>query len=774
MAINYDVWGQPETWVDGTSTEQNAEIKFPMSTREDYQKLWDNGFLTLNNIDTSEFFYGIGKECIWCHPRYLYCYKDGGSAKYGEKEVLEDIRDRPIMFSNNSSSTVYSSYSRRYKYGRTTTPIGNMYAADVVISFNYQKLMLIPFVSCVAENASTTVTATTTSLYDYIENQTYLTKPWIVAIGYKMRYGEGGETNRTSPASGFTPLFDYQIMPYTVLTESNYFWASAFGCGMLRDSSVTSGTGMGKPCGAPRSRYSVNNDSIDDYTGFANRYCVGEGSSVDMFYYDDMWSINIYDGTGTTYWAPYPYLDVVAENADIIKNYVLKQIAFLGLPFVYDPDNAARGQIGNIGVYLPVFDEYGVTTGEYKEGDQALTLPNAQWTDSRSAGYDPDRPSDTDDIGDLYNTGSKRFFYNSLNVHLMSVANYYQFIQKLNALNMTDPDNETWQLQFKGLNPSDYIVGAYVSFVKPPKGNSSSIMLGPVDMNQSEYTYAETSDNAGFFTFGTKPINAFYHDFRDYEPYTKIEVYLPLCGSIELETAYFMEASLKIDYYYDIYTMSCTACLYRVKAGEELLYKTINGSIGAQIPMLSANMGAYQNQIKSIENAMKQNNLKLMTSTAALAAGVIAAPMTSGTSLIAAGTAALSGTAGIASSLQKQAELDYQIEHLQPSISITGAADPQLSLCEGQLMPKLIIKRPKMTTDYDQTIYAQTIGNACCINDILGYIEGDSESPREGLVVCSSVDTSGISQLIDTDTYISPTAEEVNMIKQALSAGVIL
>ena len=461
---------------------------------------------------------------------------------------------------------------------------------------------------------------------------------------------------------------------------------------------------------------------------------------------------------------------------------LMHEAAFLGFPFCKS-FNDINNDLSDTTCFIPVFDyEHMITTGEYKRGDEASDLPNFTWGDifdtsvpAYDPNYIPPEPEhDEHDRGDLYNRGARRFFWNSLKVHLLSAANYDQFVQKLNSLNMSDPDNETWQLQFKGLNPSDYIVGAYASFVKPPKSTATTIKLGPVDLEQSEYTYKESDTNAGFFTFGTRTINPEFNDFRDFAPYTMIELYLPLCGTIELDTAYFMGASVKIDYYYDIYTMSCTACIYRVKDNQELLYKTVNGTIGAQIPMLSGNMGAYQNQIKSIENAMKQNEMKVLTSTAVLAAGIVAAPMTSGTSLIAAGTATLSGAAGIASGLQKQAELDYQIEHIQPSMSVTGAADPQTDICTGQLMPKLIIKRAEMLNTYNQAEYAKTIGHACCINDILGYIEGDTESPRSGLVVCSSVDTSGIIQMISESDYIAPTADEVNMIKQALSSGVIL
>ena len=443
MSINYSVWGAPDSWVDGSSTEQNAELKFPNGSYDTYQELWNNGRLALNNIDTSEFFYGIGKDCIWCHPRYLYCYKDGGSSKYGEKEVLETVRDRPIMFSMNTVSAVYSSYTRRYKYGRNTTPIGNQYTSKVVMSFNYQKVMLVPYVSCVAENASTTVTATTIPIHDYIENQTYLSKPWIVAVGYKIRYGAGGDTNRASETAGFKPLFDYQIKSYNVLTSSNYFWASGMGCGILRESSQTSSSSVSIPCGAPRSRYAVNNNATDDYTGFGERYCVAEGSSVDMFYFDDFWNINVYDGTGTTYWAPYPYIDVVAGNATKVKEYILKQIAFLGLPFVYDPDNASRGIIGETGVFLPVFDENGITTGEYKEGIDALRLTNSQWEDPRTANYNPNSgvPLPDKDSGDLNNYQLHNLRYEGSNhYYLLTQSELTQFISFINGLYVGESD----------------------------------------------------------------------------------------------------------------------------------------------------------------------------------------------------------------------------------------------------------------------------------------------------------------------------------------------
>ncbi|MBO5921562.1 MAG: hypothetical protein J6Q48_04165, partial [Bacteroidaceae bacterium] len=97
---------------------------------------------------------------------------------------------------------------------------------------------------------------------------------------------------------------------------------------------------------------------------------------------------------------------------------------------------------------------------------------------------------------------------------------------------------------------------------------------------------------------------------------------------------------------------------------------------------------------------------------------------------------------------------DYQIEHTQPIPAQTTAAETQNNFCVGGLYPILYVKRAKMLQGYDAEIYSHTIGNACLINGLI--------SSQSGLVMCSSVDLSGV----------PATVEEINAIKQALGKGV--
>jgi hypothetical protein len=180
--------------------------------------------------------------------------------------------------------------------------------------------------------------------------------------------------------------------------------------------------------------------------------------------------------------------------------------------------------------------------------------------------------------------------------------------------------------------------------------------------------------------------------------------------------------------------------------------------MGAQIPLLSANMGDYQNSIHQIVTAQKQNEIRIATSaitTAAAAAAIIAAPETGGISL-AAGAGIIAGVGGIAKSLYDQSDLQYKLEHKAPSYSQTGAASPQNDFCVGDIKPKLYIKRSKMLQSYDPATYSHVVGNACCIPGIIGSFSG--------YTVVGSCDLSGI----------QATQSELDQIRQLLQTGVYL
>lgn len=81
MDVNYNVWGAPETWVDGSTAEQKANIKFADSSHDTFRENYLNGNIELNSIDISPCFWGIGKGSIFRNPHYLSPYQSDGETK---------------------------------------------------------------------------------------------------------------------------------------------------------------------------------------------------------------------------------------------------------------------------------------------------------------------------------------------------------------------------------------------------------------------------------------------------------------------------------------------------------------------------------------------------------------------------------------------------------------------------------------------------------------------------------------------------------------------
>ena len=774
MEINENIWGLKENWVASTNENQYAEFKFGAVDHQTFYELWNNNYLEDNEIDLSVAFYGIGKDSIWSNPVLIAPYiRDGVSDVY-VKPLNEEPKDIPCILGSGSLTGPFANYDNvvyinRYDHDNPYLSQNSAHNRLVVVDFNYQKVVVVPYVEVLNEN-SVYGDVYKYTLYDYIENGVYNTYNRIVNIGY-IFYNGDGDTNRVTRV-GPTLFLNFEFEGSADTYEGAIYFADTTGFKMLLQGSTDTFFGQNDPSRTE----SIDITVATEDTGFRKKYCVGTSSYVQTYFYipDSLWEINVLQANDpdATSWQVYSYIEVNSSNKSDVKDYVLSQIAFLGFPFVYDPSNALQGKIGDVGVFLPVFDEYGITTGEYLEGTVSLNLDNATWTDSRQgANYDPFRPPTPSDgdYGDTSNLGSARGLLPAgVNIYLMSRSDYNIFMSELNSYYQgSAPDD--WTLDFQGVNPSDYILSAYYTpynFLK--SDTKSAVKIGPLTLTTTAYELSEGEppddpNKWKTFTYGTRTVTPLFYDFRDYNPYTKVELYLPLAGTVELDTNYVMNHDITVTYYFDLMTLSGVAAVYR----DNMLYKTSDFKLGAQVPLLTTNMGQIQNQITQLEFSQKQNNLRLATS--AISSGVsIGSILAGGGGEVSTGQAigAAGGSFALASGIMKADEIDYQLKHTSPSVSVTGAAEPLNNYSVGQLKPKLIIKRPLMLSTLNDEVYSKTIGNSCCINTTL-----DSMS---GLVVCSAIDTTGIRKEISTDVYISPTIDEVNMIKSTFNSGVIL
>lgn len=238
-----------------------------------------------------------------------------------------------------------------------------------------------------------------------------------------------------------------------------------------------------------------------------------------------------------------------------------------------------------------------------------------------------------------------------------------------------------------------------------------------------------------------------FGDFRDYEPYSSAELIIPYHGSLTISPAEYMGHKIGIKCIVDLSTGASIAYIFR----DDLAVDSITGTVGVQIPVSGIAQADYNN---SVFNASAQLNAAKISAAAGFASdtiGLVASAVTANPLGVAASVTKLAADTAAASNNLDIAQ--YNVSHVKIPYRQSGTSTPATSTAADQIA-RLIVRRPKML-EYDPEIYAEVNGYACLICDTLtGYT---------GFTVCSDVHIGG-----------SATAEEKNMIKSLLQAGVYL
>lgn len=212
---------------------------------------------------------------------------------------------------------------------------------------------------------------------------------------------------------------------------------------------------------------------------------------------------------------------------------------------------------------------------------------------------------------------------------------HYSYIMGLNELTILKDalNNDTIfdNIKYLFANPSD----AFVSLMAFPfdvyKFNYNNEVAGntPVylgdtllkDGNNQDW-YLPTIDNRVFMRLvGETIINQKFYNFLDYNPYTKIELYLPFASIVALDVNVWMKHILKIYLSVDFNTGQCTYYIYKKSGTNEDLMMSVNGQIGFEIPLGASNRNEMAKQLLSIglsnvggaiESYVTNNPLKLL------------------------------------------------------------------------------------------------------------------------------------------------------------------
>lgn len=230
-----------------------------------------------------------------------------------------------------------------------------------------------------------------------------------------------------------------------------------------------------------------------------------------------------------------------------------------------------------------------------------------------------------------------------------------------------------------------------------------------------------------------------FNDFRDFAPYTQIQLYVPYVGFIELNPNEFMNHIMGVDMVVDVTTGTCEVCVYA--DSRPMIYKS--GTMAVEIPV-------SLNSMTQLSAALMQGIFNVSTSigTAAVNYGIS------------------SGGTDKSTATRKEAATDTvplieltssDIGNIAMDIAMgasttqqSGQSSPACNMANTPY-PYLIISTP---IDEIPDNYNHTYGKVC-------HVSGKVSS-FVGFTVCRNVDTSGI----------TCTSTEQNLIKQLLEHGI--
>lgn len=786
LDINSNAWGYISDWTKSSGTTGDY-FTYPWS-RKDWSGLYSNGYQTIDeDIDLSIAPWRINKDSSLVDLTAAYYHNNW---KEADSETISDPNERyqmhlqtwsPIIRKNvpfilsywGQTGTTESPYwSKYWAYKVNGETKGNNITGNryPVANFRYDKIRICPVIWLIDTNPENmSVNMPTRSQWGGFPTlEDIAAKPYCVGVGFEIFIDKSG-TWTESPLTidintEFNGCNDSEI-------EEDWF-SGMYGYSQMRMAYRYNPAGTHynnmffgyATSNAPDSPLWCHGLSKAFENAFS-RSSFTQTSTYGYFPMNGLFdNVDFNEKTSTSSAATFTstaYIELTADNYDDFKKSVMRELAYIGLPFTISRSLIATASASDENLYYPVFDSQRCTTGEYKTGEDAETLPNYGWRwiyelDPLPEDIEPVDPEE--DSGYLNN--KQTYFYRYANpnaVYALTYANFQNFANDVNNLYSNDPSNlQQMQIDFKGVNPQDYIIGVYgipfnVNYVSPTAPDDD-IKLGVLTLPTAKGKLVDT-DTSLVRQLGHITIPKFYGDFRDFEPYTQIELYLPFCGTVKLDPAQVVGHDLYLYYYYDILTLSCTACIYR---DDQTLIQTASGVIGASLPFTASAMGSYQNAMKQTENAIKRNEMSIglgVASTVIGIAGIVGAPETGGASLALAG-AAIAGMGTAYKGMQTANELQYELKHKQPQISQCSSPNGAVSQWIAKMIPICFIKRAKMLTSYNAESYGKTVGYACCINTTIGTMSG--------LTVCSNVDLSGL----------SATASEISAIQSLLTSGI--
>ena len=640
------------------------------------------------------------------------------------------------------------------------TNYGNRYETTFVTNMSVKRNVLVPYVKAGSTDTSDTKAIRTYDLATYLS--TYKdTKPYVYSIGFgtNVMYGDSIEA---SSSNRRTVDNDYGLMLMEYISSLNDFyyigpnnaWQTVHYNNDLFVPQTLKSPYM--PLGGYINNGSYATDDTPSALGYETTLnSVSVHAVIDCN--DIKWDTWVNVGSSTTEGTCNKILvaDARKYSTDDFREAVRSSLACFGMFFTDDSEVASSGKLDDPQMHLGTIVN-GIGYGDYTSGQDNKNQPQWTWTSMSDNDYNPSKPipADPNTYNGSMGTGLVLSFPTATTRYNIRELDFIRLTDKLwDAMALATPDNITnYSLDtFLTSNPIDSIVNIKWFPISESMsiGDAINVKLGKYDTGISAYA-AQTSILKDCGNVVIYPVSG--HGVANWlDKLTKITLYLPFCGSLNLDPETYMGRSVNVEYAIDLITGSCSVYVsYTADNGQRVITDIASGTCGIDCPVTGIQHATLDSQLYNATEqlkAMRVNNaVNGLTSVLGLSDvtnkginGISDVLKTGGT---------------IYNALHGESVAEYNLHHTQTPIKMIGTSSAMTgAMCD--LRPTIIFERP-VIPPIDDDAYAHVCGYACCEPTTIGNLSGYAEF--------ASVDLSGF----------NATAEEKNMIANALMGGVYL
>ncbi len=251
-------------------------------------------------------------------------------------------------------------------------------------------------------------------------------------------------------------------------------------------------------------------------------------------------------------------------------------------------DDTTSSKVMTVGGYDGTVDSYGLVS---ETDDDGSTIEVIYGTGENDEGYViPNENSDTAE--DINTTDVEGYSANGILTTTFAITESQ--LQSLGGFIWSN--NFIENIKLLNNSPIENILSIKLMPINLASSTTTSILLGNVDTG----IYAtKVTSKIIKVNVGSIDINELYNSFLDYAPFTKITIFLPFIGFMELDCNEFMGRTLKVTYYFDIITGNCQADI----SANDYTLCVFDGQCGIDIPITASNRAQVESAyIKGIIN----------------------------------------------------------------------------------------------------------------------------------------------------------------------------